>query len=105
MTSARNCGVPPAPGAYARTEHPERVHQAIRRERLAPSWLLASLVLATLGALLILFPKTYIEANLRTNPAPNATTLARISHRVLPTIGGLTLAMRRGRIGCVGVGT
>ena len=31
--------------------------------------------------------------------------LARISHRVLPTIGGLTLAMRRGRIGCVGVGT
>ncbi len=58
---------------------PERrkcIPPTIARERLAPSWLLAGLVLATLAILLILYPRTYIEADLRAHPQPNAATLA-----------------------------
>ncbi|MDA8094616.1 MAG: hypothetical protein M0T84_12055 [Betaproteobacteria bacterium] len=51
-------------------------HQAAPREHFAPLWLLASLVLATLAALVFLYPKTYILQTLRANPQPTLATLA-----------------------------
>ena len=77
MTLARTNNPISGPVPYVRAEErPERARQAIKRERLAPSWLLGSLVLTTLGALLVLYPKTYIETSLRANPTPNTATLA-----------------------------
>lgn len=46
------------------------------RERFAPRLLLLSLFLGTLAAMYFLYPKAYIENNLRTHPQPDATTLA-----------------------------
>lgn len=46
------------------------------RERFAPRLLLLSLFFGTLAAMYFLFPKAYIENNLRTHPRPDATTLA-----------------------------
>lgn len=44
-------------------------------ERFAPLWLRASLVLATLGILWLLYPRYYIENSLRRQSAPNSATL------------------------------
>ena len=46
------------------------------RERFAPLWLRASLIVATIGALGLLYPKYYIESRLHRESAPNAAALA-----------------------------
>lgn len=45
-------------------------------EHFAPLWLRASLTVATLAALVLLYPKYYIESSLHRSAAPNAATLA-----------------------------
>ncbi|MDA8382928.1 MAG: hypothetical protein M0037_07720 [Betaproteobacteria bacterium] len=51
-------------------------HQAAPREHFAPLWLLASLILATLAALLFLYPRPYLLKTLRDHPQPTLATLA-----------------------------
>lgn len=46
------------------------------REHFAPLWLRASLIVATLIALVLLYPRYYIESSLKHSSAPNAATLA-----------------------------
>lgn len=65
----------PAP-AYAIPERRANTHQRQPRERFAPLWLRAGLILATLAALAFLYPKSYIDASLRRQVRPNAATLA-----------------------------
>lgn len=60
---------------YAVAERRARSHEKPPRERFAPLWLRASLALATLATLGILFPRSYIEANLQRHSAPDAATL------------------------------
>ena len=62
--------------AQAVAERRAHSHAQPRRERFAPLWLRASLVIATLVALGVLYPRSYIETRLRGAPAPNAATLA-----------------------------
>jgi tetratricopeptide (TPR) repeat protein len=62
--------------AYAAPERRACTHPEPPRERFAPLWLRASLILATVVTLALLYPKSYIEASLRAEPHPNATTLA-----------------------------
>ncbi|MBW4051822.1 MAG: hypothetical protein HIU85_10225 [Proteobacteria bacterium] len=63
----------PAHGVPERRAHS---HAEPPRERFAPIWLRTSLVLATLVALGLLYPRAYIETRLRGAPPPNAATLA-----------------------------
>ncbi|MGH8289754.1 MAG: hypothetical protein ACREV7_12125 [Steroidobacteraceae bacterium] len=63
-------------GAYAATERRARTHQEPPRERFAPLWLRASLILATVVTMALLYPKSYIENSLRQQSQPSATTLA-----------------------------
>jgi hypothetical protein len=62
------------PGA---SDSERRLHSRERSspERFAPLWLRASLLLATLGILWLLYPKYYIENSLRRQPAPDSATL------------------------------
>lgn len=62
--------------AHAIAERRAHSHAEPPRERFAPLWLRASLVLATVAALALLYPKSYIETRLRRAPPPNAATLA-----------------------------
>lgn len=62
--------------AHALPERRARSHREPPRERFAPLWLRASLVLATFAALGLLYPKYYVEGRLRRVSAPNAATLA-----------------------------
>ena len=63
---------PPAPVAERRAH--SRAPAA--REHFAPLWLRASLIIATLVALVLLYPRYYIESSLKHSSAPNAATLA-----------------------------
>ena len=58
------------------------------RERFAPLWLRASLILATVGALGLLYPKDYIESRLQRGSAPSAAALAylRLMVRAQPAV-------------------
>ncbi len=69
-------GVDQGPAPHARAARVGRARRTIPRERLAPLWLLGSLILATIGALLVLYPKAYIEANLTATRMPNTASLA-----------------------------
>jgi polysaccharide biosynthesis protein PelB len=62
--------------AYAAPERRAGTHQEPPRERFAPLWLRASLILATVVTMALLYPKSYIENNLRQQSQPSATTLA-----------------------------
>jgi hypothetical protein len=64
------------PMAYTATERRAGAHQHPPRERFAPPWLRASLVVATIVTLALLYPKPYIESSLRQESQPSATTLA-----------------------------
>jgi polysaccharide biosynthesis protein PelB len=55
---------------------PARTHPEPPRERFAPPWLQASLILATVVTMALLYPKSYIESSLRQQSQPSATTLA-----------------------------
>jgi hypothetical protein len=73
-------GPPMADGA---AERRARAQRQPPRERFAPPWLRASLVLATLVTLALLYPKPYIESSLRQESQPSATTLAYLRLMVL----------------------
>lgn len=62
--------------AYAVPERRARAHEPPARERFAPLWLRATLILATVLALALLYPRSYIETRLRRVSAPNAAALA-----------------------------
>lgn len=68
VTTAATSYVAPERRAHAREPPP--------RERFAPLWLRASLILATVATLAFLYPRAYIEGSLRQEPKPDATTLA-----------------------------
>jgi hypothetical protein len=53
-----------------------RAHPPAVRERFAPLWLRASLIVATLVTMALLYPKPYIEESLRHGSQPSSTTLA-----------------------------
>jgi len=63
---------PPAPV----TERRAHSREPAAREHFAPLWLRASLIIATLAALVLLYPRYYIESSLKHSTAPNAATLA-----------------------------
>jgi polysaccharide biosynthesis protein PelB len=69
--------------AYAVPERRAPTHEQPPRERFAPLWLRASLILATVVTLALLYPKSYIESSLRQEPYPDATTLAYLRLMVL----------------------
>lgn len=69
-----------APAVAERRAHS---HVEQRRERFAPMWLRAGLIIATLVALGVLYPRSYIETRLRAAPAPDAATLAYLRLMVL----------------------
>ena len=58
------------------TERRAHSREPAAREHFAPLWLRASLIVATLIALALLYPRYYIESGLKHSPAPNAATLA-----------------------------
>ncbi len=62
--------------AHTAPERRTRTHEEPPRERFAPLWLRASLILATLVTMALLYPKPYIESSLRRESQPSATTLA-----------------------------
>lgn len=62
--------------AHAVPERRAHAHDQPPRERFAPLWLRSSLALATLVTLALLYPRSYIESNLRHAPPPDAATLA-----------------------------
>ena len=62
--------------AHAVPERRLHGHEQPSRERFAPLWLRASLVLATVVTMALLYPKPYIEHSLREESQPSATTLA-----------------------------
>ena len=62
--------------AHAVTERRAGSREQPPRERFAPLWLRASLIVTTLGALGLLYPKYYIESRLNRQSTPNAATLA-----------------------------
>ena len=64
-----------ASSGHAITERRLRSHRKASPERFAPLWLRASLVLATFGILWLLYPRYYIENDLRRESAPTAATL------------------------------
>ena len=69
-------GLTAAPTAHGSPERRAHSHQRPPRERFAPLWLRASLILATVVTLALVYPRSYIEANLRRQTHPSATTLA-----------------------------
>ena len=71
------------PMAYTAAQRRARAHQHPPRERFAPPWLRASLVLATIVTLALLYPRPYIESTLREESQPSATTLAYLRLMVL----------------------
>jgi tetratricopeptide (TPR) repeat protein len=70
-------------------ERRARRHEEPPRERFAPLWLRASLVLATLVTMALLFPKPYLESSLRHESQPSPTTLAYLRLMVLAQPSGL----------------
>lgn len=68
--------VTPAATSYAAPERRAHARETPPRERFAPLWLRASLIVATVAALAFLYPRAYIERSLRQEPQPDATTLA-----------------------------
>jgi hypothetical protein len=83
------------PPLHAVGERRAQSHAQPRRERFAPVWLRASLIIATLGALGVLYPRSYLETRLRATPTPNAATLAYLRLMVLaqPTQGDTRLLL------------
>jgi len=73
---------------HAVPERCARRHEPPLRERFAPLWLRASLVLATVVTAALLYPKTYIESSLRHESQPSATTLAYLRLMVLAQPSG-----------------
>jgi len=69
--------------AHAAPERRTRTHEEPPRERFAPLWLRASVILATLVTMALLYPKPYIESNLRRESQPSAATLAYLRLMVL----------------------
>jgi hypothetical protein len=69
--------------AHAVPERRARTYPQAPRERFAPLWLRASLVLAAVVTLALLYPKSYIESSLRRESQPSATTLAYLRLMVL----------------------
>lgn len=70
------------------TTHAAPERRARRREeppgeRFAPLWLRASLIVATVVTMALLYPKPYIENSLRAESQPSATTLAYLRLMVL----------------------
>ncbi len=76
MGPAAPPGLTAPPTAHGLPERRAHAHQRPPRERFAPLWLRTSLVLATVVTLALLYPRSYIEANLRRQSHPSATTLA-----------------------------
>lgn len=68
---------------HAMPERRARSYWLPPRERFAPLWLRATLVLATFGALGLLYPKYYIESRLQRVTVPNSATLAYLHLMVL----------------------
>lgn len=62
--------------AYAAPERRAHGRDPPPRERFAPLWLLAGLILATVATLAFLYPKAYIEGSLRQESRPDTATLA-----------------------------
>jgi tetratricopeptide (TPR) repeat protein len=62
--------------SYATPERRAHTRAAPTRERFAPMWLRASLILATVATLAFLYPRSYIESSLRQQSRPDAATLA-----------------------------
>ncbi len=69
--------------SYTVPERRAHVREPAPRERFAPLWLRASLILATVATLAFLYPRSYIESSLRQEPRPDATTLAYLRLMVL----------------------
>lgn len=69
--------------AHAVPERRAHAHEKPPRERFAPLWLRASLILAAVATLVLLYPKSYIENSLRRESQPSATTLAYLRLMVL----------------------
>lgn len=79
--------------AHAAPERRARTHEPPLRERFAPLWLRASLILATLVTMALLYPKPYIESSLRHGSQPSATTLAYLRLMVSAQPEGLDTRM------------
>jgi polysaccharide biosynthesis protein PelB len=62
--------------SYAAPERRAHAREPPPRERFAPLWLLASLILATVATLAFLYPRAYIESSLRQESRPDSATLA-----------------------------
>lgn len=62
--------------SYATPERRAHTRETPPRERFAPLWLRASLILATVATLAFLYPRSYIQDNLRQESRPDAATLA-----------------------------
>jgi len=69
--------------SYAAPERRAHAREPLPRERFAPLWLRASLILATVATLAFLYPRAYIESNLRQKSRPDAATLAYLRLMVL----------------------
>jgi hypothetical protein len=72
-----------SPMAYAAAQRRTHAHQRVPRERFAPLWLRASLIVATVVTLALLYPKPFIESSLRQQSRPSTTTLAYLRLMVL----------------------
>lgn len=68
--------IQPSLSAHAAPERRAHAREPPVRERFAPLWLRASLTLATLATLALLYPRSYIESSLRQHARPDAPTLA-----------------------------
>lgn len=79
--------------AHALPERRVPVHREPARERFAPLWLRASVILATVVTLALLYPKSYIDTSLSADSHPNATTLAYLRLMVLAQPSALDARM------------
>jgi tetratricopeptide (TPR) repeat protein len=75
--------------SYAAPERRANAREPPPRERFAPLWLLAGLIVATVATLAFLYPRSYIESSLHRESRPDAATLAYLRLMVMAQPGAI----------------